>query len=84
LVAENQGGGLGRDTGGCWGAWLREMEAGAGAAARMVGRYCAHGGRGWGGTRGRLRAWPGARGGGCGCWSGSERRQSDGFGWRRG
>jgi hypothetical protein len=29
--------GLGRDTGGCWGAWLREMEAGAGAVARMAG-----------------------------------------------
>jgi hypothetical protein len=39
---------------------------------------------GWGGTRGQLRAWSGACGSGCGCGSGSERRQSDGFGWRRG
>jgi hypothetical protein len=60
--AENRVGalprGLGRDAGGCWGAWLREMEMGVGAAARMAGG--AHGGGGWGGTRGRLRAWPGA------------------------
>jgi hypothetical protein len=39
---------------------------------------------GWGGTRGQLCAWPGACGSGCGCGSGSERRQSDGFRWRRG
>jgi hypothetical protein len=30
-------GGLGQDAGGCWGAWLRKMETGAGVAACMAG-----------------------------------------------
>jgi hypothetical protein len=77
--------GIGAGRGRLLGAWLREMEAGAGATACMVGGCCAHGSGGWGGSRGRLRAWSGARGGGCdyGCGSGSERRQSYDFGWRR-
>jgi hypothetical protein len=40
------------EAGGCWGAWLREMEAGAGAAARMARGCYAHGGGGWGGSQG--------------------------------
>jgi hypothetical protein len=64
------------------GMWARER----GMRGRMLGGGgCARMAAGIGAGRGRrLRAWPGARGGGCGCGSGSKRRQSDGFGWRRG
>jgi hypothetical protein len=59
----------GMDAGGCWGAWLREMEASAGVAARMAGGLLRTWRRGLGRDAGVAAHMAGC---GCGSWSESE------------